>query len=114
MSDLIVINGYTPPAPSKYDVTFRKIYGADEQLENGYDYIEQTRSQAPTIALAWTNISEADAQAIISNVSQAEFTCSYWYGSIVSDSFSCDDQKLTLKYFTESERYYDLSLTLKS
>ena len=33
--DLIIINNYKPPAPSKFDVDFSDVNGAIEQLENG-------------------------------------------------------------------------------
>ena len=75
---LIIINGYTPPSPNKYDVDFKNINGANEQFENGYSYIEQTRSQVPSISLAWNNIVETDAVAILNAVNLATFTCNYF------------------------------------
>ena len=111
--DLIVINGYTPPCPDKYDVDFKDINGAEEQLENGYSYIEQTRAQVPSIALNWTNIVEADAVDILSAVKSATFTCSYFFGEMREDTFKCSSQKLTLKLVDADTRYYNLSLTLE-
>lgn len=111
--DLIIINGYKPPAPSKFDVDFSDVNGASEQLENGYSYIEQVRSQVPTISLAWTNIVEAEATAILKAVEPSLFTCQYFFGSNKEDIFKCSDSKLTLKLINDNVRYYDLSLTLE-
>ena len=111
--DLIVINGYTPPSPDKYDVDFKNINGADEQLENGYSYIEQTRTQVPSISLAWTNIIESDAIAILEAVEPATFTCQYFFGSLKEDIFQCNSPKLSLKLVDGDTRYYDLSLKLE-
>ena len=111
--DLIVINGYTPPSPDKYDVDFKNINGADEQLENGYSYIEQTRTQVPSINLSWTNIIESDAIAILNAVEPATFTCQYFFGSMKEDIFKCSSPKLTLKLVDGDTRYYDLSLQLE-
>lgn len=111
--DLIVINGYTPPSPDKYDVDFKNINGADEQLENGYSYIEQTRTQVPSISLSWTNIIELDAIAILEAVEPATFTCQYFFGSMKEDIFQCNSPKLSLKLVDGDTRYYDLSLKLE-
>lgn len=111
--DLIVINGYTPPSPDKYDVDFKNINGADEQLENGYSYIEQTRTQVPSISLSWTNIIESDAIAILEAVEPATFTCKYFFGSLKDDIFQCNSPKLSLKLVDGDTRYYDLSLKLE-
>lgn len=111
--DLIVINGYTPPSPDKYDVDFKNINGADEQLENGYSYIEQTRTQVPSISLSWTNIIESDAIAILEAVEPATFTCQYFFGSMKDDIFQCNSPKLSLKLVDGDTRYYDLSLKLE-
>ena len=111
--DLIVINGYTPPSPNKYDVDFKNINGADEQLENGYSYIEQTRTQVPSISLSWTNIIESDAISILNAVEPATFTCQYFFGSMKEDIFQCNSPKLSLKLVDGDTRYYDLSLKLE-
>ena len=111
--DLIVINGYTPPSPDKYDVDFKNINGADEQLENGYSYIEQTRTQVPSISLSWINIIESDAIAILNAVEPAIFPCKYFFGSMKEDIFKCSSPKLTLKLIDGDTRYYDLSLKLE-
>lgn len=110
---LIIINGYTPPSPNKYDVDFKNINGANEQFENGYSYIEQTRSQVPSISLAWNNIVETDAVAILNAVNLATFTCNYFFGSMKEDIFKCNNPKLTLKLVDGDTRYYDLSLKLE-
>ena len=111
--DLIIINGYKPPAPSKFDVDFSNINGAIEQLENGYSYIEQVRSQVPTISLEWTNIVEADAIAILKAVEPSLFLCQYFFGTNKEDTFKCTSSKLTLKLINDDVRYYNLSLTLE-
>ena len=111
--DLIIINNYKPPAPSKFDVDFSDVNGAIEQLENGYSYIEQVRSQVPTISLAWTNIVEADATAILKAVEPSLFLCQYFFGTNKEDTFKCTNSKLTLKLINDNVRYYDLSLTLE-
>lgn len=111
--DLIIINGYTPPSPNKYDVDFKNINGANEQLENGYSYIEQTRAQVPSISLAWNNIVEADAAAILEAVNLATFPCKYFFGELKDDIFKCNSPKLTLKLVDGDARYYDLSLKLE-
>lgn len=111
--DLIVINGYTPPSPDKYDVGFKDINGANEQLEDGYSYIEQTRAQIPSISLAWTNVIESDAIAILNAVKPATFPCQYFFGTMKEDTFKCSSPKLALKLVDGDARYYDLSLTLE-
>ena len=111
--DLIIINGYTPPSPNKYDVDFKNINGASEQLENGYSYIEQTRAQVPSISLSWTNIIESDAIAILNAVEPATFTCKYFFGSMKEDIFQCNSPKLSLNLVDGDIRYYDLSLKLE-
>ena len=111
--NLIIINGYTPHSPDKYDVDFKNINGADEQLENGYSYIEQTRTQVPSISLSWTNIIESDAIAILDAVEPATFPCKYFFGSMKEDTFKCSNPKLTLKLIDGDTRYYDLSLKLE-
>ena len=111
--NLIIINGYTPHSPDKYDVDFKNINGADEQLENGYSYIEQTRAQVPSISLAWTNIIESDAIAILEAVEPATFTCKYFFGTMKEDTFKCNSPKLSLKLVDGDTRYYDLSLNLE-
>lgn len=111
--ELIIINGYTPPSPNKYDVDFKNINGANEQLENGYSYIEQTRSQVPSISLAWNNIVETDAVAILEAVNLATFPCKYFFGELKDDIFKCNSPKLTLKLVDGDTRYYDLSLKLE-
>jgi hypothetical protein len=111
--DLIIINGYTPPSPNKYDVDFKNINGANEQLENGYSYIEQTRTQVPNISLAWNNIVETDAVAILNAVNLATFPCKYFFGELKEDIFKCSSPKLTLKLVDGDTRYYDLSLKLE-
>ena len=111
--DLIIINGYKPPAPSKFDVDFSNINGASEQLENGYSYIEQVRSQVPQISLAWTNIVEVDTTAILKAIEPSLFLCQYFFGTNKEDIFKCTNSKLTLKLINDGVRYYDLSLTLE-
>lgn len=111
--ELIIINGYTPPSPNKYDVDFKNINGANEQLENGYSYIEQTRAQVPSISLAWNNIVETDAVAILEAVNLATFPCKYFFGELKDDIFKCNSPKLTLKLVDGDTRYYDLSLKLE-
>ena len=111
--DLIIINGYTPPSPDKYDVDFKNINGASEQLENGYSYIEQTRAQVPSISLSWTNIVESDAVAILGAVKLAKFPCKYFFGELKDDMFKCNSPKLSLKLVDGDTRYYDLSLKLE-
>ena len=111
--DLIIINGYTPPSPNKYDVDFKNINGTSEQLENGYSYIEQTRAQVPSISLSWTNIVESDAVAILKAVKLATFPCKYFFGELKDDMFKCNSPKLSLKLVDGDTRYYDLSLKLE-
>ena len=111
--DLIKINGLTPPSPSKYDVDFKNVNGAEELLESGYDYIEQVRGQVPSISLAWVNIKEEDAGNILDSVKDATFPCEYFFGSMKSDTFKCANPKLSLKLVHGNTRYYDLSLTLE-
>ena len=111
--DLIIINGYKPPAPSKFDVDFSNINGAIEQLENGYSYIEEVRSQVPTISLEWINIIEVDAIAILKAIEPSLFTCQYFFGTNKEDIFKCTNSRLTLKLINNGVRYYNLSLTLE-
>ena len=110
---LIIINGYTPPSPVVFEVSFSNVNGASEKLENGYEYIEQVRTQVPSISLAWTNIAEEDAAAIIAAVQPATFPCSYFFGTMKTDNFKCESPKLKLKLINGNNRYYDLSLELE-
>ena len=111
--DLIKINGLIPVSPSKYDVSYQKNYGTEEQLENGYTYIEQVRSQVPSISLSWVNIEEQDAISILSAVSPTTFNCEYFFGAMKTDVFKCKSQSLSLKLVEGEKRYYNLSLTLE-
>lgn len=111
--DLIKINGLIPVSPSKYDVAYQKNYGAEEQLENGYTYIEQVRSQVPNISLSWVNIEEQDAIDILNAVSPATFECEYFFGVLKVDTFKCKSQSLSLKLVERDKRYYNLGLTLE-
>lgn len=111
--DLIRINGLTPVSPATYDVTYQKTYGAEEQLENGYTYIEQVRSQVPNISLSWVNIEEQEAIDILNAVSLPTFSCEYFFGIMKTDVFKCGNQNLSLKLVYGGKRYYDLSLTLE-
>lgn len=113
MATLLVLNGYTPPSPTKYDVDFESINGAEEQLENGYTYVEQTRAQVPKISVGWANLVESDAEAILNAVRPALITCQYYFGGQRTDIFRCKNPKLTLKLENGAERYYDVSLTLE-
>ena len=111
--DLIIINGLTPISPSKYDVSFKNVNGAEEQLENGYTYIEQIRTQSPSISLAWVNIEEQDAIDILNAVRPATFSCDYFFGTMKTDIFKCNNPSLSLKLIENDKRYYNLSLTLE-
>lgn len=111
--DLIIINGYTPQSPATFSVNFKDKNGATEQLENGYEYIEQVRVQVPTISLTWINISEAEAAAILAAVQPATFACSYFFGTMKTDIFKCSSPSLNLKLVNGNDRYYDLSLSLE-
>lgn len=111
--DLIILNGYTPPSPTKFEVTFKSKNGTKVEMEDGYETIERVRSQIPVIAVAWTNITEAEAIAIINAVSPAKFDCQYFFGTMRTDRVKCETPKLALKLLNGDERYYDLSLTLE-
>ena len=111
--DLIKINGLTCVSPSKYDVTYKKNYGTEEQLENGYTYVEQIRNQVPNINLSWINIDEQDAIDILNAVSLPTFECEYFFGVMKTDIFKCKSQNLSLKLIENNKRYYDLSFTLE-
>lgn len=111
--DLIIINGYTPPSPAAFDVDFSDIYGAEEQLENGYSHVEQVRTQVPRISLEWRNIAENDAAEILAAVQPATFACQYFFGTMKTDTFKCKSPKLKLKLVQGNTRYYDLSIGLE-
>ena len=112
MIDLLKIGGYTPPAPTKYDVSFDDVNGAEETLENGDKYKEQIKAQVPKISVSWTNIAESDAAAILDAVSPALFDITYFFGTEKTATVECESPSLTLKYMNGDERYYDLSLSL--
>lgn len=111
--NLIKIDGYVPPSVSKYSVDFGAVNGAEEKLENGFEYIEQIRSQVPKISVSWINIIEADAVSILNAVSPAVFPCEYFFGTMKEGMFKCSSPKLDLKFINGEERYYNLSLTLE-
>ena len=66
-----------------------------------------------SISLAWTNLLEEDATAILEAVKPATFTCNYFFGTMKEDIFKCSSPKLTLKLVYGDKRYYDLSLKLE-
>ena len=111
--DLIIINGYTPPAPSKFEVEFSSKNGTKVELENGYETIERIRVQIPKISVAWVNIKEEEAINITNAVLPAKFDCQYFFGTMRTDRVKCEAPKLALKYANGAERYYDLSMTLE-
>ena len=67
----------------------------------------------PSISLAWTNIVESDAVAILKAVNLATFPCKYFFGIMKEDIFKCNSPKLTLKLVDGDTRYYNLSLKLE-
>ena len=67
----------------------------------------------PKISLAWTNIVEADAIAILKAVEPSLFPCQYFFGTSKEDIFKCTSSKLTLKLINDGARYYNLSFTLE-
>lgn len=110
---LIILNGYTPPSPSKYEVAFKSKNGTRVEMENGYETIERVRVQIPTINVGWVNITEEEAVAITNAVTPAKFECQYFFGTMRTDNVKCESPKLALKLINGSQRYYDLSLTLE-
>lgn len=113
MEYLIKLGGHVPPSPSKYEVDFDDIKGAEETTEAGDRYIEQIVGQIPKISVSWTNIPEADANKIIEAVAPALIQCEYYHGGMKSDKFKCDSPKMTLKYTVDKETYFDVSLSLE-
>lgn len=113
MNDLIIINGYNPPSPTKFQVAFKSKNGTRVEMEDGYETIERVRVQIPTIDVAWINLAEAEAIAIINAVAPAKFDCQYFFGTMRESRVKCETPKLTLKMINGNERYYDLSLTLE-
>lgn len=111
--DLIILNGYTPPSPSKYEVAFKSKNGTRVEMEDGYETIERVRVQIPTIDVGWVNITEAEAIAITDAVTPAKFDCQYFFGTMRTDKVKCETPKLALKLINGNQRYYDLSLTLE-
>lgn len=111
--DLIIINGYTPPSPTKFEVEFKSKNSTRVELENGYDTTERIRVQIPTISVAWVNVTEAEAIAITNAVTPAKFNCQYFFGTMKEARVKCETPKLALKLVNGDERYYDLSLTLE-
>ena len=113
MADLIIINGYTPPSPVKYEVEFKCKNGTKVELENGYESVERVRVQIPTISLSWINLTEEEALAITNAVTPAKFECQYYFGSMRTSKVKCENPKLALKLINGNLRYYDLSMTLE-
>ena len=111
--DLIIINGYTPPSPTKFEVSFKSKNGTRVEMEDGYETIERVRVQIPTISVSWVNITEAQAIAITNAVLPSKFEVSYFFGTMRTDKVKCETPKLALKLVNGTDRRYDLSLTLE-
>lgn len=111
--NLIVLNGYVPPSPTKFEVAFKSKNGTKVEMEDGYETIERVRVQIPTISVGWVNITEAQAINITNAVMPAKFECQYFFGTMRTDKVKCESPKLTLKFINGNDRRYDLSLTLE-
>lgn len=110
--DLIKLNDYTPPAPSTYDVEYSDVNGEESTVEDGTTYVEQIRSDVPTIKLAWTNLTEDEVTAITNELSDV-ISVDYYYGTVNNAEMRAGARSLKLKCIDNNNNtYWNLSVTL--
>ena len=111
--DIIKLNGYVPPSPTTYDVEYASVNGEESQVEDGTTYIEQVRADVPTIKVGWTNLTQEEAIAITSAVSNATTDVQFFYGEMKAATMRASARSLKLKFVDGAgNTYWDLSFTL--
>lgn len=112
--DLIILEGYTPPAPTTYDINYSDVNGEKSQVEDGTTYIEQVRADVPTIKVGWTNLTQKEVSHITGIVGLDVIHVSYYYGEMKSAGMTVGERSLKLKHKAENgDTYWDLSFTLE-
>ena len=111
---LIILNDYTPPAPTTYSVDYEDVNGEDSTLEDGYTYVEQVRADVPEIKVGWTNLTQEQATAITDIMANDTVVVQYFYGSMKVANMRKGSRSLKLKFIDDNGgTYWDLSFTLK-
>ena len=112
--NLIILDGYTPPAPTTYSIEYSDVDGEETDLEDGTTYHEQIRADVPTIKVGWTNLSLAEAQQITEIMASDTVTVKYFYGNMRQADMRKSSRLLTLKGIDEhGATYWNLSFTLE-
>lgn len=112
--NLIVLNGYTAPAPSKYEIDYSDVNGEKTQVEDGTTYIEQVRADVPTIKVGWTNLTQVEVTAITDALFGDTVTVQYFYGEMKTAVMTTSDRSLSLKFIDGAgNTYWNLSFTLE-
>lgn len=112
--DLIILNGYTPPAPSAYDIDYSDVNGEESGLEDGTTYHEQVRADVPQIKVGWTNLTQTEVTVLTGILAGDTIEVQYFYGEMKTASMRKSNRALKLKFIDESgNSYWNLSVTLK-
>ena len=112
--DLIKLNGYIPPAPSTYDISYSDVNGEQTGLEDGTTYIEQVRADVPEIKVGWTNLTQDEVTSITNELAGATVEVEYFYGITKGATMTKSDRALKLKTIDSAgNTYWNLSFTLK-
>ena len=112
--DILILNGYTTPAPTSYDVEYSDVNGEESGLEDGTTYLEQVRADVPEIKASWTNLTKSEATNITSVLANDIITVKYFYGELKTAKMRKGSRSLKLKSIdNQGETYWNLSITLK-
>lgn len=112
--NLIILNGYTPPAPTTYDINYSDVNGEESGLEDGTTFLEQIRSDVPEIKVGWTNLTQEEVVQITDIMSNDTINVQFFYGSMKSATMRKGNRSLKLKSLvSDNETYWDLSFSLK-
>ena len=112
--ELLVLNGYKTPPPSKYDIEYSDVNGEKTQVEDGTTYIEQVRSDIPSISVGWTCLSQEQVTAITEAMAGDTVAVQYYYGEMKTAVMTTSERSLKLKFIDGSGKtYWNLSFTLE-
>lgn len=112
--DLIKLNGYTPPAPTNYNIEYSDVNGEKSQVEDGTTYIERVRSDVPYIKIGWTNITIDEVTRITDEMANDVIDVEYFYGTTKTAKMTVGNRSLKLKLIEASgNTFWDLSFDLE-
>ena len=111
---LIILNDYTPPAPTTSSVDYADVNGEERGLEDGYTSGEQVRADVPEINVGCTNLTQEQATAITDIMANDSVVVQYFYGSMKVGNMRKGSRSLKLKFIDDNGGTdWDLSFTLK-